>query len=60
MTEKKTFKDFKMSDYVEGKHDFITTTFFQGRPWVICVWCQQFKSDVKNKPCNGPMKIHLN
>lgn len=59
-THKKTFSDFKMSDYVEGQHDFIHTTLFKGHPWTVCVWCQKFKSDVKNKPCTGAMKVHLN
>jgi hypothetical protein len=56
----KSFKDYKMSDYVDGKHDFVTTTLFKGHSWSVCVWCQQFEDDVKDRPCKGPMKINLN
>lgn len=54
------FSQIEENEMVKDEHIFCIGMVMQGEPWIVCRWCQQFKEDVKDKPCRGPMKVNLN
>lgn len=54
------WSEVHLDERVEGEHIFCIGMVVSKQPWYVCRWCQQFERDVRDKPCKGIMKVHLN